>query len=75
MHHATLISCERYQAEPGNYQDPISFEVPRGSYTAEWIDPQTLGIVQEQRIDHPGLLLNLVSPEYRTDIALRMTRA
>ena len=74
LHHATLISSERYQAEPGNYSDSISIDVPEGTYRTEWIDPQTLRLVREERIQHPGLLLALVSPEYRTDIALRITR-
>lgn len=74
LHHATLISSERYQAEPGNYSDAFSIDVPEGSYRAEWIDPQTLRLVREERIQHSGLLLALVSPEYRTDIALRITR-
>lgn len=72
LHHATLIQQERYRADPGNYEDEITLVVPPGQYEVEWIDPQTLKILESRRIDHSGRVLRLTSPRYRTDIALRI---
>ncbi len=47
-------------------------DLPEGSYRAEWIDPKNGQALKSGSFDHPGGIGTLRSPDYRTDVALRL---
>ena len=56
------------------YSDEIGLWIPAGRYTQAWIKPETGETLETQIIDHTGPLLELKSPEYSLDIALRILK-
>jgi hypothetical protein len=59
----------------GNRQAKLTISLTQGRYTAEWVNTQTGRIDCSTTFDHPGGDRDLVPPEYRDDIALRIRRA
>ncbi len=54
LHHGVLIQEERYRCDRGSYQDELEFAVPEGEYSVEYVDPETLEVVEHgvwQRTD------------------------
>jgi hypothetical protein len=47
---------------------------PEGSYTAEWIDPNTGKTVKSEQVRHAGGELTLKTPRFANDIALKVVR-
>jgi hypothetical protein len=56
----------------GGKQLTLNVELPRGRYQAEWLDPRSGKVAKEQPLDHGGGTVELVSPEFGEDIALRI---
>ncbi len=48
--------------------------LPEGSYEAEWIDTKNGGVEKRERIVSTGGTVTLASPEYISDIALRILK-
>jgi hypothetical protein len=53
----------------------LSIDLPRGTYTAEWINTKTGKAEQQERISVVGEATMLLSPDYDDDIALSVRRA
>jgi hypothetical protein len=52
----------------------LSLALPAGTYTVEWIRPADLQLIGTERIQHAGGAVALKqSPEYVSDVALRIT--
>ena len=55
-------------------QSTFSLDVGSGRYRAEWLNPRTGAIDKTQELQHGGGKLNLESPPYVEDVALRLLR-
>ncbi len=58
----------------GGPRATLQLELPRGTYTAEWVSPLTRAVERQEKLSHAGGVVALVSPEYAEDIALRIVR-
>ena len=56
----------------GGKQARLIFDLPAGSYRAEWLDTKTGLVVKSERLKHSGGKVTVASPAYREDIALRI---
>jgi hypothetical protein len=72
--HHSLHRINRYVTQPGIYGENLVFDLPRGQYTVEWLNPETGLVVAHETLKHFGGSTVLVTPPYRTDIALRIIR-
>ncbi len=52
----------------------LTLELPKGSYSAEWVHPKTGETERPAAITHAGGSLELPVPRYDEDIALRLVR-
>lgn len=54
----------------------LEFDLPEGTWRAEWIDPKTGSVLKDERVRKTAGLefLTVESPSFREDIALRLTR-
>ncbi len=63
-----------FTAKPGNYHETIGINaVPEGKYKIEWIEPVSGKIIQTENLSCKGGNLDLKTPEYKLDLALRIT--
>jgi hypothetical protein len=58
----------------GGTQATLSLDVPTGHYQAEWLNPRTGAIDRRGTIEHKGGALELTSPPYVEDLALRLVK-
>jgi len=73
LHHSKYGEKDiSYTADPGTCQEDLALDLPPGSYTADWIDPATAGVIRSDSVDHPGGIAALKTPEYVFDLALRI---
>lgn len=56
----------------GGGKAQLQVELPKGKYTAEWLNTKTGKIDKNETFDHPGGNRTLKSPDYEDDIALRI---
>jgi len=62
-------------AKSGRYRDKVVFEdVPAGRYAVKWLDPATGVTLSSEVVQTSGGPLELTSPEYSLDIAIRIDR-
>jgi hypothetical protein len=59
----------------GGNRAQLQVELPKGKYTAEWINTKTGKTGKNEKFDHPGGNRTLESPKYEDDIALRILRS
>jgi hypothetical protein len=52
----------------------LVLDLPKGSYSVEWLDPVTGLSPKKEKLKHSGGRATLTSPQYSQDIALRVTR-
>jgi len=52
----------------------LELHIPAGGYTVEWVSPQTGSVEKSESVQHSGGFLRLQSPDFRTDMALRIKR-
>jgi hypothetical protein len=50
----------------------LALDLPRGSYTAEWVDPKTAAVEKKEKFEHESGTRTLASPPFSHDIALRV---
>ena len=72
MHHSTDGKGSAYKVAPGNYHEDLAFFLPRGTYTANWVDPSTGKALESEKFTHGGGTRTLTTPMYTVDIALRI---
>jgi hypothetical protein len=72
MHHSKLVG-DNYVVQPGIYQENLTLNIPAGNYKIDWIDPVTGNVVSTENISYSGERCVLATPEYKIDIALRIT--
>lgn len=53
---------------------PLKLALPAGRYRAEWIDTKSGAVARRSDLVSEGGEVTLESPEYREDVALRLTR-
>jgi len=58
----------------GGSEVQLQIELPKGKYTAEWINTKTGKTDKQESLDHSGGNRTLQSPNYEDDIALRILR-
>jgi hypothetical protein len=56
----------------GGTQADLQLDLPAGTYTVQWLSPRTGKAEQPEKLDHPGGVATLRSPEYTEDIALSL---
>jgi hypothetical protein len=61
-----------YIVVPGKYKEELAFNIPAGKYRAEWVNPTDGSVIKSEEITHKNGLLNLSTPVYSIDIALRI---
>jgi hypothetical protein len=59
----------------GGSEAQLQVELPKGKYTAEWLNTKTSKIDMNETFDHSGGNRTLASPKYEDDIALRILRS
>jgi len=61
--------------DPGNYLDTLILNnIPAGDYLLEWIDPVSGKVRNSENLNFTGGKLMLKTPDYSTDIAMRMMK-
>jgi hypothetical protein len=61
-----------YEAEPGAYQERFILDLPSGTYQADWIDPSTGVVLENERFAHAGGQRPILTPKHVLDVALRI---
>ena len=56
----------------GGSEAKLAVELPKGSYSAEWVNTKTGKVDKKERFEHAGGDRTLSSPKYTDDIALRI---
>ena len=69
----SMGSC--YEPVPGDYSVSLELQLPRGAYTAEWIEPKSGRSLRTDAFDHAGGMRTIATPHYAVDIALDLCRA
>jgi hypothetical protein len=59
----------------GGSQAQLQVQLPKGKYTAEWINTKTGKTEKNEKFDHSSGSRALKSPDYEDDIALRILRS
>ena len=73
IHHSTRNEFN-FTVYSGSHTPTVQVNLPSGDYDAEWIDPATLSVNKsELNFSHSGGWKSLTTPEYSTDIALKIT--
>ena len=76
LHHSRLASdLMYYVATPGHYSETMVLDMPGGTYKAEWVDPASGSVISSVTFTHQGGKMELDTPPYTLDIALRIKRA
>jgi hypothetical protein len=58
---------------PGRYRERLTLRgVPAGRYRREWVSPETGRVVEQEIVEWTGGDLELATPEYALDLALRL---
>ncbi len=73
LHHS-INKDVKYIVKPGDYEDSLVLQIPKGWYQVEWIEPVSGKVVQKNTVSSNGRSLTMVTPPYTVDIALRMIR-
>jgi hypothetical protein len=56
----------------GGRRADLVLDLPKGTYTAEWVDSRTGEVAKRERFDHSGGKRTVASPDYNGEIALRI---
>lgn len=56
----------------GGRRADLVLDLPKGTYTAEWVDSRTGEVAKRERFDHGGGKRTVASPDYNGEIALRI---
>jgi len=67
-------SASRVNTVVGKFTDTLKVILPEGHYKAEWVCPVNGFVINSVEVTGSGSPVNLVTPEYKTDIALRLKR-
>ena len=59
---------------PGDYQENLKAELPKGEHRAEWVEPATGKVVAAGTIKSDGGRQKLANPRFAGDVALRIRR-
>ncbi len=58
----------------GSGPGDVTLDLPSGTYSGAWIDPETGATVRTEKFQHKGGSVVLHSPDFHEGIALRLTR-
>ena len=65
-------TSDRFNVYIGWFLDTVKIDLPHGKYIIEWINPSSGTLIDSSLQDWKGGTLILKTPQYQTDIALRM---
>jgi hypothetical protein len=75
LHHSQLApSLMYYIAIPGHYGGTLVLNMPGGPYKADWVNPASGMTLSSVAFTHQGGNVELDTPPYTLDIALRIKR-
>jgi hypothetical protein len=71
LHHGRIVKDgkPRYQVDAARRTAKLTLDLPKGRYTAEWVDTKS-GKMNRRTLTHSGGACTLESPEYAEDVAL-----
>ena len=76
FHHSRLApDLMYYIAMPGHFSGTFVLDVPGGTYKADWVDPVSGLVISSVTFTHQGGRMELDTPPYTLDLALRIKRA
>ena len=75
IHHSSEKVGGSYKVIPGQYQEDLIVKLPLGRYRAEWIAPETGSVLASEHFAHEGGARTLKTPQYASDIALKVKSA
>ncbi|MDR2569763.1 MAG: hypothetical protein LBD23_05640, partial [Oscillospiraceae bacterium] len=74
MHHSQLNYGEfhgtYYRPVYGEYEPIITADIPKGTYTVTFIEPETLNVIEEVKLICGGGETEIKCPKYTLDIAI-----
>ena len=56
----------------GNGPISVTFDLPRGDYSGEWMDPPTGTVTGRESFSHPGGVKIVRTPEFRDGLAFHL---
>jgi hypothetical protein len=71
-HHHCVRKPYVYQAQPGAYRERLTLDLPGGTYQADWVDPSTGVILEQEKFTHAGGQRVMSTPQHKLDVALRI---
>jgi hypothetical protein len=75
LHHSVYTKdSSAYIVTPASYSERFSFNLEKGNYEFEWIDPASGEILKSGSVEQRNGLVSLTAPLYSVDIALRIRR-
>ncbi|RPJ51753.1 MAG: hypothetical protein EHM21_01940 [Chloroflexi bacterium] len=74
LHHSRNENV-KYVVQPGEYQERLLLNFLPGRYQVEWVEPATGRVLRRDQVRHEIGCLELVTPPYSIDIALRANRS
>jgi len=63
-----------YEPNYGQYQPKLTLLLEKGDYTVTFIEPATLAVLQESKIESTGGKTEIVCPMYTLDLAVKIIR-
>lgn len=74
LHHGSVRKGEKpqYAVDAAPRTTEIGLDIPAGNYRSEWIDTKTGKVAKQERFSHRGGILNVKSPQYAEDTAVRL---
>lgn len=67
-------SDQYYHPQPGKFKENLTFDIPKGTYRADWVDPAAGTLIRTEYFSVKRNKHKLSIPEYSVDIALRIIR-
>jgi hypothetical protein len=58
----------------GGKQVSPELQLPQGTYSLQWINPQNGKVAKKEKLNHQGGKVKVVSPEFEEDIAIKIQR-
>jgi hypothetical protein len=60
---------------PGHFSETLALDLQGGTYKADWVDPASGMVINSVTFTHQGGRMELDTPPYALDLALRIKRA
>jgi hypothetical protein len=67
-------TASRFNVNANWFTDKVTLKIPPGSYRVEWVNPASGAVISSTSLESKGGDMELETPRYFVDIALRMKR-